>query len=204
MKLFRTPKLASIFYFKRVWFLDGSNNTIYLTFDDGPHPDITPFVLDTLKEKNILATFFCVADNVIKHPCIYQRILDEGHQVGNHTYRHENAAKSASGRYLSSVKNAGVYIRSNLFRPPYGRLTPLLAWKLSMKYKIIMWSWLSNDFDEKVSVNDILEKASLIKAGDILVLHDNPKIAAKQKELLPKLLDLLVAKGFRFEVIKLS
>ena len=199
MTHFRIPKLIQIIFFKRVWSLNPENNSIYLTFDDGPHPDITPFVLDQLKNYNIKATFFCVADNVIKYPVIYQRIIEEGHQIGNHTFRHENASK---GRYLSSVQNASVYIRSNLFRPPYGRLSLPLSWNLTKKYKIIMWTWLSNDFNSQISVSQILENAEKqIKAGDILVLHDNPKIAEKQKVLLPKFLELLIQKEFNFRKI---
>jgi peptidoglycan/xylan/chitin deacetylase (PgdA/CDA1 family) len=202
MTHFRIPKLIQIIFFKRVWSLNPDNNTIYLTFDDGPHPDITPFVLDQLKTHNIKATFFCVADNVIKYPIIFQQIIDEGHQIGNHTFRHENALRTAKGRYLSSVMNASVYIRSKLFRPPYGRLTLPLSWNLAKKYKIIMWTWLSNDFNSQISVTQILENAkNQIKAGDIIVLHDNPKIAEKQKELLPKFLELLIQKEFNFRKI---
>lgn len=202
MTHFRIPKLIQIIFFKRVWSLNPENNSIYLTFDDGPHPDITPFVLDQLKMHNIKATFFCVADNVIKYPSIYNRIIAEGHQIGNHTFRHENALRTAKGRYLSSVMNASVYIRSKLFRPPYGRLTLPLSWNLAKKYKIIMWTWLSNDFNSQISVTQILENAkNQIKAGDIIVLHDNPKIAEKQKELLPKFLELLIQKEFNFRII---
>ncbi len=155
MKFYRTPKLARILLFKRVWSLKNKKNNIYLTFDDGPHPDITSFVLDELKKRNVKATFFCVAENIIKYPDVYQRILSEGHQVGNHTYRHENAYKTKSKRYLSSIKNASAYIHSNLFRPPYGKLPSTLSWKIPKKYKIIMWTWLSYDYDQNVSVETI-------------------------------------------------
>ncbi len=199
MRLFRVPKFASVLYNKRVWGFSLSEKKIFLTFDDGPHPDITSFVLDILKEQKLKATFFCVGENVKKYPEIFQRILDEGHQVGNHTQRHENATKVTAESYLKSVEEANIYIQSKFFRPPYGRLSPRLARTLAQKYEIIMWTWLSYDFDPKVCVTEILFKAEKqVNAGDILVLHDNPKIAEKQKELLPKLIGVLKAKGFEF------
>ena len=179
-----------------------SKNAVYLTFDDGPHPDITPFVLDILKARGLKATFFCVGEIVKRYPEIFARIQAEGHAVGNHTQKHENASKTSAERYLKSVAEAHSLVQSKLFRPPYGRLSPRLARVLSKEYKLVMWSWLSYDFDPKTCVTEILFKAEKqIRAGDILVLHDNPKIAEKQKELLPKLLDVLQAKKLGFEVI---
>jgi peptidoglycan/xylan/chitin deacetylase (PgdA/CDA1 family) len=202
MKLFNTPKLASVIFPKRVWFLKEEANTIYLTFDDGPRPEITPFILDILKEKKIKATFFCVGINVEKFPDIFLRIIKEGHRVGNHTFLHENHSKTDFKAYKKSIDKAETLIYSNLFRPPYGRLTSIAARKIAKKYKIIMWSWLSYDFDKSISIDYILKKADKeIKSGDIIVLHDNEKIADRQKELLPKLLEILNEKKFKFEVI---
>jgi peptidoglycan/xylan/chitin deacetylase (PgdA/CDA1 family) len=179
-----------------------SKNTIYLTFDDGPNPEITPFVLDELHKRNLKATFFCVGENVLKYPEIFERIQLEGHQVGNHSFKHENANKVTAENYLNSIQKADALIQSNIFRPPYGRLSPRLAREISKKYKIIMWTWLSYDYDKEVSVQEILAKAEKqIKGGDILVLHDNAKIAEKQKELLPQFLDMLQQKACKFEVI---
>ncbi|MCE3295856.1 MAG: polysaccharide deacetylase [Crocinitomicaceae bacterium] len=203
MRLFRIPKLASVAFPRRIWgfFLD--EKSVYLTFDDGPHPDITPFVLDTLKESGVKATFFCVGENVKRYPEIFARIKAEGHQVGNHTQQHENASKTSPERYLESVTEADGLIQSRLFRPPYGRLSPRLARILAKDYKIVMWTWLSYDFDPKTCVTEILFKAEKqIRGGDIIVLHDNPKIAEKQKELLPKLLDLLQKRDFQFRIIR--
>lgn len=180
-----------------------SKNSIYLTFDDGPNPEITPFVLDELHKRNLKATFFCVGENVLKYPEIFARIKSEGHQVGNHTYQHENANKVTAENYLNSIEKAETLIQTRIFRPPYGRLSPRLARKISEKYKIIMWTWLSYDFDNEVSVQEILSKAEKqIKEGDILVLHDNAKIAEKQMELLPSLLDLLISKKVQFDIIR--
>ncbi len=201
LRFFKTPYLFKILFFKRIWGFSHSNNSVYLTFDDGPHPDITPWILDYLLMENIKATFFCVGDNVRKHPEIYERILSEGHAVGNHSMYHNNALKTSRTSYLSSIEEASQLIQTNLYRPPYGRLP--IAWEKTIleKYKIIMWSWLSYDYDQQISVSQILKKAESIIPGDILVLHDNPKITAKQKELLPQLIDLLKEKKLTFEII---
>lgn len=200
--MFKTPRFLRLIYKRRTWGFSIERNSIYLTFDDGPHPDITPWVLDELKKQDVKATFFCVGDNVRKYPDIYQRILEEGHSTGNHTMRHENALKVKPGDYLKSVEAASVLIDSRLFRPPYGRLTPPLARKLRKHYNIIMWSWLSYDFDLKVPVEEILEKARRqIREGDILVLHDNPKIQERQKLLLPALLQILREKELQSKAL---
>lgn len=202
MRLFRVPKFASVIYNKRVWGFFASKSAVYLTFDDGPNPEITPFVLDELLKRDLKATFFCVGENVSKYPEIFERIKAEGHQIGNHSFKHENANKTTAENYLNSLQKADALIQSKLFRPPYGRLSPRLAREISKKYKIIMWTWLSYDYDKEVSVQEILTKAEKqIKVGDILVLHDNAKIATKQKKLVPQFLDLLLHKGFKFDVI---
>lgn len=196
MKIYKTPRFLRLLFRQRTWGFSLDPGAIYLTFDDGPHPDITPWVLDELHKHGIKATFFCVGENVSRYPEIYRRILAEGHTTGNHTMRHENALKVKPGEYLRSVEEAAAVISSPLFRPPYGRLTPALARNIRKRYRIVMWSWLSYDFDSAVSVDTIIEKAGRqIRPGDILVLHDNPKIAAKQKELLPRLIEVLQQKN---------
>jgi peptidoglycan/xylan/chitin deacetylase (PgdA/CDA1 family) len=199
MKIFKTPSFARKIFFKRTWGFSMDTNAVFLTFDDGPHPDITPWILDYLKAKNIKACFFCVGENVKRYPEIFKRILNEGHQVGNHTMYHTKSHKTTFKAYQASIDEAAEYIPSNLFRPPYGRLSSYRAHKLSKKYKIILWSWLSYDFDMRVSMDEILLNAEKnIQNGDILVLHDNYKFAIRQKELLPKLVKLLQQKGFKF------
>lgn len=198
MKLYKTPRFLRLIFNRRSWGFSLNENVLYLTFDDGPHPDITPWVLDELLKENVKATFFCVGENVARYPEIYQRILAEGHAVGNHTMKHENALKTKPTDYLRSVEQAGKLIDSKLFRPPYGRLTPALARKIRKEYSIIMWSWLSYDYDRSVPIETILEKAEKqIKSGQILVLHDNPKMADRQKQLLPALLQILKKKNLQ-------
>lgn len=180
-----------------------SEQVIFLTFDDGPHPDITPFVLDELTKYQFKATFFCVGANAQKYPELIDRILKEGHTLGNHTMRHENGKFTETEDYIYSVTECSKHISSTLFRPPYGRMKRSQRSKIAKNYKIIMWSWLSYDFDDTYPISKILSNAKSIKKGDIVVLHDNPKFTERQKELLPKLLDILKSKEFSSKSISL-
>ena len=203
MKFFKTPFFLPWFFPKREWGFSLNEPFVYLTFDDGPNPTITPWVLDELKKDDIKATFFCVGDNVRKHPEIYKRILDEGHRVGNHTMYHSNSSKTNYKAYLKSFQQAEEFIESNLFRPPYGRLTYFKQKEILKTKKIIMWSWLSYDFDVNVSVGKIIEKARRqIQKGDVLVLHDNEKVTERVKMLLPQIISVIQEKGLGFRVIE--
>lgn len=172
-----------------------------MTFDDGPSTNLTPWILKFLSEKGVKATFFCIGENVKKHPEVFKEIVSSGHVIGNHSMHHEKASEVARGLYLNSIEQADRLVRSKLFRPPYGRLSILLGRIIRKKYKIVMWSWLSYDYDKNVPINTIIEKADKIAPGDILVLHDNQFIEDRVKELLPRLIDLLVNKGYKFGVI---
>lgn len=185
---------------RRVWHIRDHQH-IYLTFDDGPNPEITPWLLDFLSAKQIKATFFCVGSNVVKHPEIFQRILQEGHAIGNHSMRHEKGSITSNSSYVQSVNEAAKIIHSPLFRPPYGRMNMLQERILRKKYRIVMWSWIAYDFDRAISIEQILVSAQGIKAGDILVLHDNDKFSDRTKELLPRLVELLENKGLKFKAI---
>lgn len=197
MRMFKTPRLIRFVHKRITWGFSISEPTVYLTFDDGPNPNITPWILDELKKHDFKATFFCVGENVERYPELYSRILHEGHAVGNHTMKHENGLKVSTEKYLESIGEARQFIDSTLFRPPYGKITPALVRKIKKEYRIILWSWLSYDYDAAVSIDKILQKANRIQAGDILVLHDNQKIVERQKELLPKLISLLKAKNLK-------
>ncbi|MEY3236713.1 MAG: hypothetical protein RI883_814 [Bacteroidota bacterium] len=202
MRLFKTPRFFRLIFPNKTWGFSRLENAVYLTFDDGPSPEVTTWVLDALKEKGISATFFCVGANVKHNAEIYQRIINEGHSIGNHSMKHERGNKTANDDYIKSIEEANKFIDSNLFRPPYGRITLSQTRNLKKKYKIIMWSWLSNDFDTNVSIDTILKKANKqIKAGDILVLHDNPKSFERLKILLPMLIDCINQKGLEFKKI---
>ncbi|MNK09775.1 Peptidoglycan-N-acetylglucosamine deacetylase [compost metagenome] len=201
MKLFKPPRLTDWVLPRLRWRFPVSKPVVFITFDDGPNPEITPFVLDLLKQYNWKATFFCVGQNVLKYPELFQRILSEGHQVGNHTLKHLNSIKTENAVYLESFQAFEEVFRTKLFRPPYGRIKPSVAKEIGKTHRIIMWSWLSYDYDLTVSNERILSEAKRIKKGDILVLHDNAKIAERQQQLLPRLFELLKENGFNSEII---
>ncbi len=202
MKFFRVPGYISMFFRHRVWRVANDNKTVYLTFDDGPVPEATPWILELLKEKGMKATFFCVGDNVRKHPEIFKQILSEGHAVGNHTMRHEKGIVTEESSYLDSVDEASKYIESSLFRPPYGRMTGKQSRVLRKKFRIIMWTWLSYDYDQNVPTQRIIHKAEKeIRSGDIVVFHDNMKSFDRLKEILPEVLNDLEKKGLNAQPI---
>ena len=188
-----------------IWEMPSAEKKIYLTFDDGPHPSITGFVLDQLKQFNAKATFFCIGKNVVNHPDVYSRILAEGHAVGNHTFDHFNAAKTRSDLYLENIQKASAVIKSDLFRPPYGRISRSIVKKLSTPdygKKTVMWSVLSGDFDQSLDssqcLNNVMNHAT---AGSVIVFHDSEKAWSRLSKLLPQVLENLTTKGYLFDVI---
>ena len=202
IRFFKTPFLHRFIFYRRVW---GFSNTksVFLTFDDGPTEELTLWILNLLREEDIKATFFCVGENVQKHPQLFERIKAEGHTIGNHTMRHEKGVRTSKKNYLASIEEANGFIDSAIFRPPYGRMWVSYSRAIRKKYKIIMWSWLSNDFDASLATETIIQKAKTqIKGGDILVLHDNPKVEGRIKELLPELITVIRDKGLKFEAIQ--
>ncbi len=202
MNIFKTPRYLSWIYPRRTWGFALSEKTVYLTFDDGPNPILTPWILDVLKEKGIYATFFCVGENIKKFPELFERIKMEGHQIANHSMQHEKGTKTKWKTYKNSVEETQELVQNNLFRPPYGRIPIWQSARLAKKYKIIMWTWLSNDFDSTVAIEKIIAKAEKqIQAGQILVLHDNDRFEERVKDILPKLIEIIENKGLRFSVI---
>lgn len=199
--MFRSPKILRRLFPLRIWGIVVYEPIVFLTFDDGPNPDITPWVLEFLNKEQIKATFFCVGENVQKHPDLYKQLIADGHQVGNHTMNHLNGMKCANEVYLNSIEQATAYINSKLFRPPYGRLPKKLDKIIAQRYKIIMWSWLSKDYDNTVATQKIIAAAQQIKPGDVLVFHDNSKTKERLKEVLPPIVQLLKTKDFQFQII---
>ena len=201
----KTPWWLKRIYSSYIWSVKTNEKIIYLSFDDGPHPVATPFVLDELKKYNAKATFFCIGKNVVAHPAIYRRILYEGHSVGNHTYNHVNGWKTKDEIYLQDIKEAGKFIDSTLFRPPYGRITSFQAKNISgvlnrNDVKIIMWDVVSADFDESLDGNDCVKNVILnAKNGSIVVCHDSEKALSRLMILLPAVLNFFEKGGFRFE-----
>ncbi|MDI9364605.1 MAG: polysaccharide deacetylase family protein [Flavobacterium sp.] len=222
MYLVTTPKLLRAFYPNTlVWDIPTTEKIIYLTFDDGPHPTITPFVLDTLRQFNAKATFFCIGKNVMNNKAIYHQILYGGHAVGNHTSHHLKGSKTNIFVYLKDVSFAATKIQSNLFRPPYGSISKaqikelsVSGWQLSFTnpvtkqlqtanhFNIIMWSVLSGDFDVKLSKEKCLKNVvNNAKQGSIVVFHDSEKAYQRMAYALPKVLEHFTNLGYRFEVI---
>ncbi len=198
----RTPYLIRKLYSKAVWRIPNSEKKIYLTFDDGPIPEITEWVLDVLKEKNILATFFCVGDNVENNRPIFNKIIAEGHRVGNHTYNHLKGWKTHTKSYIDNVELCNKLVQSNLFRPPYGRIKKSQLNILSKKYKIIMWDVLSGDYDKKITPEQCLENVTKnVRAGSIIVFHDSLKAKEKLQYVLPKFIDFALQENYKFELL---
>ncbi|MHA4808881.1 polysaccharide deacetylase family protein [Flavitalea flava] len=204
--LVRTPWWLKRIYAGLIWRMPVREKVLYLSFDDGPHPVATPFVLDELKKYQAKASFFCIGKNVQEHPKLYKRILEEGHRVGNHTHNHVNGWKVAEGEYIENIKEAARYIDSDLFRPPYGRITSNQSSRLRKApyhYKVIMWDVLSADFDisltpEKCARNTIRHA----RPGSIIVFHDSEKAFLRLRGALPRVLRHFSDLGYRFEVLQ--
>ena len=184
-----------------VWRMPAAEKKIYLSFDDGPHPVATRFVLDQLAIYGAKASFFCIGKNVAAEPAIYQRILAEGHTVGNHTHRHLNGWKTADEDYVSDTINAEKYIQSDLFRPPYGKIKRSQAKLLQEKgKKIIMWDVLSADFDTSLSPQACLSYVLYhTKPGAIVLFHDSEKAWERMSVALPAVLKHFSSEGYVFE-----
>lgn len=195
-----------------VWDIPAQDNGLYLTFDDGPHPEATPFVLDQLKKYNAKATFFCIGKNVVEYPDIYKRILVEGHRVGNHSFNHLNGWKVEDEKYLADIMHARKFIDSDIFRPPYGRITKFQNRLLTdsssptqkQLFKIIMWNVLSADFDLSVTpeqcASNVIRNA---KRGSIIVFHDSQKAFSKLRYALPEVLKYFAGNNYKFENINI-
>jgi peptidoglycan/xylan/chitin deacetylase (PgdA/CDA1 family) len=179
---------------------------VYLTFDDGPHPHITPWVLDLLKQYQAKATFFCIGKNVDSYPDVYRRIIEEGHRVGNHTQHHLNSKKNDESVWLQDVKEASKRIDSDLFRPPYGQISRFqekVLREAKPGFRTIMWSVLSGDFDQNLKPEDCVKIVSKhSKAGGIIVFHDSEKAWPRLENCLPEVLNILTDKGFSLNALK--
>ena len=208
----KTPSVIPRIYSKRTWSFPEPTDTVYLTFDDGPIPEVTPWVLDTLNECNAKGTFFCIGDNIEKHPGIFTRIISEGHAIGNHTFHHLNGKHTKTIDYLENVAQCEATIATlnaqnstKLFRPPYGRLTASQARKVRKKgYYIIMWDILSFDFDNGITEEQCLQNVlDHLQPGSIVVFHDSLKAEKRLRYALPKVLQFISEKNWKCESIVL-
>jgi peptidoglycan/xylan/chitin deacetylase (PgdA/CDA1 family) len=202
MYFVKTPKIARSIIKKAVWNIPNNDREIFLTFDDGPTPSITNQTLDILSKNQVKATFFCLGKQVEKHPEIFQRIIDEGHAVGNHSYSHLKGWTTDNQQYLEDIRKGEAIIKSNLFRPPYGKIKRSQVNSLSPQTKIILWDVLPGDFSLKNNVEKIVSNTlNSVETGSIIVLHDNNKCGNKMLQALPVIIDKLKEKKYSFTPI---
>jgi peptidoglycan/xylan/chitin deacetylase (PgdA/CDA1 family) len=204
--LVRTPWWLKKIYSGLIWQMTVKEKVLYLSFDDGPHPEVTPFVLDELKKFNAHATFFCIGKNVKEYPQIYRRVLVDGHRVGNHTQNHLNGWKVPDKKYMENIREAAQLIDSDLFRPPYGRISAFqskLLREAPFHYKIVMWEVLSGDFDRGINAEKCARNViRYARPGSIVVFHDSEKAFDRLRGALPAVLQHFSELGYRFEVIR--
>ena len=208
----RTPFFLPLLYPSLTWRILNDRKELYLTFDDGPVPGLTEFVLDTLASRNIKATFFCIGDNIRKHPEVFKKIIEQGHTVGNHTFNHLNGWKTNPQHYLNNIIECDEVIKTNsqtsnneqrstLFRPPYGRITKKQVQSLT-NYKIIMWDVLSVDYNKNLSQERCLHNTiRATRPGSIIVFHDSHKAEKNLKFTLPAFIDHFLEQGFTFHTL---
>ncbi len=210
--LVKTPWWLKKLYPLYTWEIPSEEKILYLTFDDGPHETATPFVLEQLRKFNAKATFFCIGKNVVENPVIYRQIIEEGHTIGNHTFNHVNGWKTSNKKYADEVFEAAKYIDSNLFRPPYGRISRFQAKVLLQEnrrqtivtkgFKIIMWTVLSGDFDLSKKSNECRDYVLLnASPGSIIVFHDSKKAWERMQGALPEVLEHFTKDGYIFKSI---
>ncbi len=200
MYLIKTPQFIQSLFPNYTWRIPSQEKMLYLTFDDGPIPDVTPWVLEQLHNYKAKATFFCVGDNIRKHPQVFDQVVAQGHAVGNHTFNHLNGWQTDNIDYFHNVRHcANLAAHSVLFRPPYGRLKPKQAQFLLRHYRIVMWDVLSGDFDPKLSAGQCLANVvNNAEPGSIIVFHDSRKAEDKLRTVLPQVLEHFTAEGYTF------
>lgn len=200
MRIFKVPKLVYSIYSKFVWEIQTDKKEIFLTFDDGPNPGTSNFILECLDKYNAKATFFFVGENIKKYPETFEKFKNRGHSFGNHTYSHLKNRDYTTEEYISNVQMCSELVDSKLFRPPYGRITQEQAEKLmELGYKIIMYTVLTNDFNQKVSQDMIVRKSiKQTSPGSIVVFHDSEKAGENMIQSLPKFLDFFSSYGYTF------
>ena len=189
-------------YPRALWRMDRRERAVYLTFDDGPIPESTPFILDTLRQHQVKATFFMVGDNVRKYPELYEQIVREGHQVGNHTHNHIGGLRHSIKHYMYNVERANTYIHSPYFRPPHGWMRHSLYAVLSRRYKVIMWDLVTRDYSKWMTADDIVDNVRrYARNGSIITFHDSLKSIGKLRTALPQSIAWLKEQGYDFKTI---
>ncbi|MBQ9471260.1 MAG: polysaccharide deacetylase family protein [Bacteroidales bacterium] len=191
------PKFLQRFFPRIIWSFPNEERGVFITFDDGPIPEVTPWVLDLLAQYNAKATFFCLAKNVERYPEIFHRIVAEGHAVGNHSYSHIKGWFTPTKQYVEDVDYANTYLNTNLFRPPYGRFTPKQIRLLRQRYHVVLWSILSMDYSRYIPEHRVAQYVmNHIKPGEIVVFHDSIKAQRNLRHALPFVLEAIAMRGY--------
>lgn len=205
MLIEQPPRIYRMLFRKALWRLIPENKhekVVYLTFDDGPIPETTEWILDTLARYNVVATFFCVGDNVCKYPHLYRKILEAGHHVGNHTHNHLQGLFSSTTRFLSNAKEASRWIQSPLFRPPHGHMRIPQTLEISKLYKVVMWDVVTRDYSKHITPENVFQNVKrYTRNGSIIVFHDSIKSQQNVKEALPRSIEWLISEGYELRAI---
>ena len=197
------PRIIQSLFPKYLWNIPSQEKVVYLTFDDGPIPEVTPWVVDTLNQFGAKGTFFCVGDNIRKYPEVYEYVIENGHQTGNHTFNHLSGWKTENDAYFHNISECDTLVSTGLFRPPYGRIKPSQFQFLSQQFEVVMWDVLSGDFDPKLSIEECYENViNNVRSGSIIVFHDSLKAEGKLRSVLPKVLQYLKENGYTCRGIK--
>ncbi len=205
MNMFTSPVLLKKIFPSLTWDvreLRKTRKTVYLTFDDGPMPVITPWVLDLLREQKVRATFFCLGKNIEDQPELFKRIGDEGHSIGNHTFNHLKGWRTPNQNYFEDIERAQHLVHSKYFRPPYGKIKISQITRLRKHYKIVMWDVLSRDFDQSLTGEDCLQNIVVhSKPGSIVVFHDSYKAEKNLRFVLPRAIEFYKKQGYTFSIL---
>ena len=199
----QVPDFVRNLFPKALWRMNPDEKVVYLTFDDGPIPVITPWVVDLLGKYNIKATFFMVGDNVRKHPQEYSLVVENGHRVGNHTFNHLKGLFTDKKEYIENVEKANSLIHSNLFRPPHGLLRRSQYKELSKTYQFIMWDLVTRDYSRRLQGEDVLAIVKkYVRNGSIITFHDSLRSEENLKYALPRAIEWLLEQGYSFKVFE--
>ncbi len=197
------PLILRWLYPRALWRMDRNDKSVYLTFDDGPIPGVTPWVLDLLDKYDIKATFFLVGDNVRKHPEEFKMIVERGHRVGNHTFNHIRGFEYFSDNYLENTEKANELIKSDLFRPPHGHMRWMQYFQLRSKYKIVMWDLVTRDYSKRLNGEDVFKIVKkYVRNGSIITFHDSLKSEKNLKYALPRSIEWLLKEGYSFKTFE--
>lgn len=191
-----------LLYHKALWRINPTERVVYLTFDDGPIPEVTPRVLEILKNYGVKATFFMVGDNVRKYPEVFEMVKSDGHRLGNHTFNHLGGIKHSTKDYVLNIHKANAYIHSDLFRPPHGWLRHRQYYFLKRHYKLVMWDLVTRDYSKRLNADDVFENVRrYARPGSIITFHDSLRSVPKLWSALPRSIEWLLAEGYEFRVI---